>query len=270
MESVYDDPSVVAGQVKAGQHREVIGGLWDQMGQLQLDFMQARGLQPAQQFLDLGCGSLRGGVQFVRYLQPGHYYGLDNNQSLLDAGYDVELATAGLQGRLPRENLFCNPNFELPVADGFFDAGIAQFDLQLVLADEYDETGAPAGISASFSYASDLFDKDTVEQFAQRYVRLLAAVVEKPDKPVGDIELLDVDERAAVLVEWNDTAHPVDTSCTLVDLFDEQVAVSGSAVAVVALVGVGMSASEFSSWTQPDPAVDYVAGDPAWAHVSGR
>ena len=43
-----------------------------------------------------------------------------------------------------------------------------------------------------------------------------------------------------------------------------------AAVAVVALVGVGMSASEFSSWTQPDPAVDYVVGDPAWAHVSGR
>ncbi len=41
-------------------------------------------------------------------------------------------------------------------------------------------------------------------------------------------------------------------------------------VAVVALVGLGMSAAEFSSWTQPDPAVDYVAGDPAWAHVSGR
>ncbi len=43
-----------------------------------------------------------------------------------------------------------------------------------------------------------------------------------------------------------------------------------AAVAVVALVGLGVSAAELSSWTQPDPAVDYVAGDPAWAHVSGR
>ncbi len=126
MESVYDDPSVVSGQVRAGQHREVIGGLWEQMGQLQLDFMLAQGLQPGQRMLDLGCGSLRGGVHFVRHLQPGNYYGLDNNQSLLDAGYEVELAAAGLQDRLPRENLFCSAHFGLPVDDGFFDVGIAQ------------------------------------------------------------------------------------------------------------------------------------------------
>lgn len=42
------------------------------------------------------------------------------------------------------------------------------------------------------------------------------------------------------------------------------------AVGLVALVGVGASAAEFVSWSQPDPAVDFVAGDPAWAHVSGR
>ena len=43
-----------------------------------------------------------------------------------------------------------------------------------------------------------------------------------------------------------------------------------AAVAVVALVGMGVSGAEFSSWADPDPAVDFVAGDPAWAHVSGR
>lgn len=42
------------------------------------------------------------------------------------------------------------------------------------------------------------------------------------------------------------------------------------AVSLVALVGVGASAAEFASWSQPDPAVDYVAGDPAWAHVTDR
>ena len=41
-------------------------------------------------------------------------------------------------------------------------------------------------------------------------------------------------------------------------------------IALVALVGLGASAAEVSSWSNPDPAVDYVAGDPAWAHVSGR
>lgn len=43
-----------------------------------------------------------------------------------------------------------------------------------------------------------------------------------------------------------------------------------AAIAVVAVVSVGLSAAEFSTWTQPDPAFDHVAGDPAWAHVTGR
>lgn len=126
MESVYDDPALVARQVRAGQHREVIGGLWDEMGRLQFDFMRARGLRPEHRFLDLGCGALRGGVHFAGYLEPGRYHGLDNNQSLLDAGFEVELAEAGVQDRVPRGNLFCNAAFELPVADGFFDFAIAQ------------------------------------------------------------------------------------------------------------------------------------------------
>ncbi len=57
MESNYDDPDFVSGQVKAGQHREVIGGLWDEMGQLQLEFMRLHGLLPQHRLLDLGCGS---------------------------------------------------------------------------------------------------------------------------------------------------------------------------------------------------------------------
>lgn len=76
-------------------HRAVVGGLWEQMGEKQLEFLVEQGLQPNHRFLDVGCGSLRGGIHFVRYLEPGHYYGLDIQQPLLDAGRE-ELAAAGL------------------------------------------------------------------------------------------------------------------------------------------------------------------------------
>ena len=33
------------------------------------------------------------------------------------------------------------------------------------------------------------------------------------------------------------------------------------------VVGVGVSAGEFASMATPDPAREYVAGHPAWAHV---
>lgn len=39
-------------------------------------------------------------------------------------------------------------------------------------------------------------------------------------------------------------------------------------VAVVALGGATVAVAEFAAWSQPDPAVSYVEGDPAWAHVS--
>lgn len=39
-------------------------------------------------------------------------------------------------------------------------------------------------------------------------------------------------------------------------------------VALVALGGATVAVAEFASWSEPDPAVTYVEGDPAWAHVS--
>lgn len=45
-------------------------------------------------------------------------------------------------------------------------------------------------------------------------------------------------------------------------------AVKVAAVGLLAAVGVAVTASQFVGVSQPDPAVQYVAGDPAWAHVS--
>lgn len=85
-------------EIAAGAHRDFVGGLWDTLGPLQLEFLVGQGLQPSHRLLDVGCGALRGGVHFVRYLQPGHYAGVDINASLLEAG-GQELAAAGLTNR---------------------------------------------------------------------------------------------------------------------------------------------------------------------------
>ena len=52
---------------------------------------------------------------------------------------------------------------------------VAKFDLSLLLSEHTDDTGAQTGISAEFTYASALFDEDTVEVFARRFVRILRA-----------------------------------------------------------------------------------------------
>lgn len=124
-ESPYYDRAAIAAGVAAGDHRGIVGGMWDEIGQLQFDFVFASGLLPHHSLLDIGCGSFRGGVYFVRYLEAGHYFGLDINPSLIDAGYTKELMPLGLDKKLPRSNLISNEGFDLSAFDRRFDFALA-------------------------------------------------------------------------------------------------------------------------------------------------
>jgi SAM-dependent methyltransferase len=97
-------------ELVSGAHRDVIGGLWDDMGQRQFEFLRTHGLTPQHRLLDLGCGALRGGLHFVRYLDVGNYYGMDINTSLLEGGR-IELERAGLAQR--NAHLLCDAEFAL-------------------------------------------------------------------------------------------------------------------------------------------------------------
>ncbi|QIS07175.1 amino acid adenylation domain-containing protein [Nocardia brasiliensis] len=114
------------------------------------------------------------------------------------------------------------------------DLAVSQFDLHLIVGDSYDESGVPAGMGGFFTYATDLFDAATVQGFAERLNRILAAVVADATAPVGDIELLDAAERDTVLARWNATEAQVDTAATLASLLDAAVAADPRAVALVA------------------------------------
>jgi SAM-dependent methyltransferase len=101
-----------------------VGGRWRQMGEHQRDFLVGQGLEPDALFLDVGCGALRAGIPLVEYLEPGGYYGIDINQSLLDAGYEVEMP-AELRGKLPRDHLRATDRFDCDFGVTF-DWAIAQ------------------------------------------------------------------------------------------------------------------------------------------------
>ena len=73
----------------------------------------------------MAAGSLRGGVHFIRYLEAGNYIGIDINQSLLDAGFAVELKAAELRDKVPRENLVCLVEFEFDLLGRQFDFALA-------------------------------------------------------------------------------------------------------------------------------------------------
>lgn len=123
--SHYYDNDHVKQQVRDGRHRDLVGGKWDEIGSLQFDFLVAKGLAPHHRLIDVGCGSLRGGVHFGRYLDPGNYYGIDLNRALIEAGYDHELKPKGLDKRVPRNNLHVTGEFDFSTFDVPFDYALA-------------------------------------------------------------------------------------------------------------------------------------------------
>lgn len=110
--------------VENDKHRSYVGGKWEEVGELQRNFLVAEGLEPHHRLLDVGCGSLRGGVQFVDYLDTGNYYGIDINANVIEAGYDNEL-TDEQRKRLPVTNLHSTDRFDADFGVDF-DVAIAQ------------------------------------------------------------------------------------------------------------------------------------------------
>ncbi|WP_433198875.1 non-ribosomal peptide synthase/polyketide synthase [Nocardia sp. CA-107356] len=124
------------------------------------------------------------------------------------------------------------------------DTRTAKFDLQLTLTETVDATGSPAGMAATFEYATDLFDAPTVASFATRLHRVFDAVADLRVR-IGDIDLLSDDERLLILESWNATTRPGAADATLVSLFEAQVVRTPEAVAV-SFDGVSLTYAEFA------------------------
>ncbi|HJW10587.1 MAG TPA: condensation domain-containing protein, partial [Albitalea sp.] len=111
-------------------------------------------------------------------------------------------------------------------------ATAAKFDLSVALTERRGSTGEAQGIAGVVEYASDLFDRGTVETLAQRLLRLLGGAVANADRPIGELAILQAAERATILERWNDTARPV-AATTLPELLAAQAERTPEAVAVV-------------------------------------
>ena len=107
-------------------HRRTIGYVeeWEEHGQAQLDYLVGQGLEPHHYLLDIGCGPLRGGVHFIRYLEPGHYFGVEKNAAVLATAERVELPRYGLEDKRP--TLRADENFDFASLGRTFDYAWAQ------------------------------------------------------------------------------------------------------------------------------------------------
>ncbi|MEW1718358.1 amino acid adenylation domain-containing protein [Streptomyces sp. NPDC093109] len=90
----------------------------------------------------------------------------------------------------------------------------------------------PAGLRGGIDYALDLFDPETVETLAERFIRVLDTVTANPHQRVSGVEVLSAEERHRVVTEWNDTDQEV-PGAALPELFQARAARHPGAVAVV-------------------------------------
>jgi SAM-dependent methyltransferase len=75
--------------------------VWRMKREFQIEFLKSVGLRPEHYLLDIGCGTLRGGIPIIKYLHPRHYYGTEVRAVVL-AEARKELHEAGLESKEPR------------------------------------------------------------------------------------------------------------------------------------------------------------------------
>jgi SAM-dependent methyltransferase len=97
---------------------------YDVISAIQFNLMTFLGLREHHYLLDIGCGSLRGGRLSIAYLLPGHYYGIEPEQWLIEEGIQNHLGSDIVHVKQPT---FSNDhNFTLSIFNRKFDFILAQ------------------------------------------------------------------------------------------------------------------------------------------------
>jgi amino acid adenylation domain-containing protein len=181
--------------------------------------------------------------------------------TLLDAHSHGEIPFARLVSELggsraPNKN----PMFQLafaatvPVADplegwsvrvGRFGNGTARFDLAVQVDERAD------AVDIHFEYSLDLFDAETVNRLANRYVTLMTGAAAQPSRQTRALSLLDEHE-TSMLLELGSGPHS-DGGTPVLEAFRHQVGLSPGATAVSDEHGV-------LTYAQLDGLSDAIAG----------
>ncbi|GGV24796.1 hypothetical protein GCM10010182_54280 [Actinomadura cremea] len=155
-------------------------------------------------------------------LMPHHHLGLADVQRLAGGGALFDTMTV-------LENYPFDPD-----AAGTDLGGLSLHDVDGYDASHYPLTFAAVpgrGLSLRVDYRTDLFSHDDAERLMRRFVRILDAVAHRPDLPLGLIDVLDDDERALVLRDWQ--GPPTDRAArTITGAFAAQLARTPGAAAV--------------------------------------
>ncbi|MDG9720866.1 non-ribosomal peptide synthetase [Streptomyces sp. DH24] len=128
------------------------------------------------------------------------------------------------------------PVLDLPGLDAWIEPAIthtAKLDLLFDFREVRGEGDTDDHMVCAVEYATDLYDRSTVELLISRLVRMLDAATARPGSRLSELDALDAEERRRILTDWNGTERAVRTD-TLPELFADQAARTPDATALVA------------------------------------
>ena len=115
---------------------------------------------------------------------------------------------------------------QLDMSPVSWDETAAHFDLTLDIEEARDQ------LSASLSYATDLFEASTIERMARHWQNLLQAMVADQQQPISQLNLLSQDEQQHILQLWNQTDAGFSAERLVHELFADRARENPNAVAV--------------------------------------
>ena len=102
----------------------------------------------------------------------------------------------------------------------------AKFDLALMVIEDNNQ------LNCSWEYATDLFEKITIQRMAEQFEVLLKGIVDNPQQTINSLPLITEEERQQ-LQHWNQTQTDYPQDKTFVDLLEAQVALNPHHLALV-------------------------------------
>ncbi|QKQ75845.1 non-ribosomal peptide synthetase [Nostoc sp. TCL240-02] len=102
----------------------------------------------------------------------------------------------------------------------------AKFDLALMVIESDNQ------LNLTWEYATDIFEKSTIQRMAEQFEVLLKGIVDNPQQPLNTLPLMTAPELLQ-LQRWNQTQTDYPYDKTLVDLFEQKVEKNPHNIALV-------------------------------------
>jgi SAM-dependent methyltransferase len=109
---LWSDYKLTDEDIRNEKYKSMIGlrKEWNNRGAFQYNFMEAIGLKSNHKLLDIGCGPLRAGTFFIRYLNKGNYFGFDYNKDFIKAAKYIINTKPSLASKNPTVSVQQNFN----------------------------------------------------------------------------------------------------------------------------------------------------------------